>query len=84
VQQHYSEVGCFQHCLLVGVCLFVKTMTLEPFEIPSCNFYESKICLVAQTSSKMAAFDAERQRVCDILVLILSILIIVLMLYFQK
>ena len=60
MQQHYSEVGCFQHCLLVGVCLFVKTMTLEPFEIPSCNFYESKICLVAQTSSKMAAFDAER------------------------
>ena len=38
------------------VCLFVNTITLEPFEISSWKFYRSKIWAEARTSSKMAAF----------------------------
>ena len=49
-QRKRSKQGyCFQ-CPFVGV--FFNTVTLEPFEISSSNFYGRK----ARMSSKMAAF----------------------------
>jgi len=38
------------------VCLFINTITLEPFEVSSWKFYRSKIWSETWTNSKMAAF----------------------------
>ena len=46
----------------MGVCLFVNTITLEPFEISSRNFYGSKMWSNARTSSKMAALHSDALR----------------------
>jgi len=42
-------------CGCLGV-FFVNAISLEPFEISSWNFYGSKICSKASTSSKTAVF----------------------------
>jgi len=48
--------GIFSVVSVCG-CVFVSVITgLEPFEISSSNYYGSKICSIAQTTSKMATF----------------------------
>ena len=60
VQRYVSEGGIVFSSVCNGVCgcvcLFVNTITLEPFELSSWNFYVSKMCSNARTSSKTAGF----------------------------
>ena len=55
-QRSVARWYCFQYSVRLWVCLFVNTITLEPFEISWWNFSGSKIWSKAWMSSKAAAF----------------------------